>query len=352
MSVISQEIKIKIRNISILIFLGILFGTIYNYLYYPPILIGYIEAVLCSILICISIGIVQEFLLKKIFEKISFFKLLLLRTILYSFIIIIILSLVLSVKISIDEQISYVDAMFFYFQSPLFMHDFIFAITFIFLVIFVAQIIQLIGMNNLGRLIAGQYHLPKEVRRIFMFIDLNDSTSLAEKLGNKLYSSFIKEYFNDISNAINMYGGEIYQYVGDEVSLVWSVRRKNDHCLNCFFKIQQIIDGKRDHYLTMYGNIPQFKAGVHIGTVVITEVGKLKRALVYHGDVVNTASRIIGKCNELTQDFLISEDMLAIVDHTNIDIAEQGELSLRGKVQKIRLYGVHRNKGINAPNKN
>jgi len=345
MSIISQENKIKIRNISILIFLGILLGTLYNYLYYPPKLIGYIEAISCSILICISIGIVQEFLLKKLFEKISFFKLLLLRTILYSFIIITILSLVLSVKISFDEQISYVDAVFFYFQSPLFKRDFIFAITFIFLVIFVAQIIQLIGMKNLGRLIAGRYHLPREVRKIFMFIDLNNSTSLAEKLENNLYSSFIKEYFNDISNAINMYGGEIYQYVGDEVSVVWSVRRKNDDCLNCFFKIQQIIDEKRDHYLRMYGNIPQFKAGVHIGTAVITEVGKLKKALVYHGDVVNTASRIIGKCHELNQEFLISEDILASVDHTNIDIVMQGELPLKGKAKKIGLYGIHRHKG-------
>lgn len=343
---IRQENKIKIRNISILIFLGILFGATYNYLFYPPKLIGYIEAISCTILICISIGIVQEYLLKKIFEKISFVRLLLLRTILYSFIIIAILSLVLSVKIAFDEQISYLDAMLFYFQSPLFKRDFIFSITFIFLVIFVAQIIQLIGLRNLVRLIAGRYHLPREVRKIFMFIDLNDSTTLAEKLENKLYSSFIKEYFNDISNAINMYDGEIYQYVGDEVSVVWPVRRKNNYCLNCFFKIQTIIDEKRDYYLRMYGHIPQFKAGVHIGTAVITEVGKLKKALVYHGDVVNTTSRIIGKCHELNQEFLISEDLLAIVDQTNIDIVEKGELSLKGKVQKISLYGIHRRKEV------
>jgi len=102
-----------------------------------------------------------------------------------------------------------------------------------------------------------------------------------------------------------------------------------------------VIDGKRDQYLTRYGNVPQFKAGAHVGKVVVTEVGKLKKELVYHGDVVNTTSRIIGKCKELKQELLISEDLLAIVDHTNIEIVEQGELSLKGKAQKIGLYGIH-----------
>ena len=341
MSITSLENKIKFRNIIIMIFLGISFGVSYNFLFYPHNLTEYAEAISISIFIGISLGIVEEFLLKRIFQKIAFYKVLFIRTILYSLAITIILSLVLSIEIAFDEQIPYFDAWVFYFQSPLFKRDYFFSLAFVFMIIFIAQIIQLIGLNNLTRLFLGQYHKPREVRRIFMFIDLNDSTSLAEDLGNELFSSFVKEYFNDISDAINMYSGEIYQYVGDEVSVVWSIRGKNDHCLNCFFQAQEIIDGKRDQYLTRYGNVPQFKAGAHVGKVVVTEVGKLKKELVYHGDVVNTTSRIIGKCKELKQELLISEDLLAIVDHTNIEIVEQGELSLKGKAQKIGLYGIH-----------
>ena len=76
----------------------------------------------------------------------------------------------------------------------------------------------------------------------------------------------------------------------------------------------------------------------------------MKKELVYHGDVVNTTSRIIGKCNELNQKFLISEDLLAIADHTNIEIVEQGELLLKGKAQKISLYGIHQPEPINTTN--
>ncbi len=278
--------------------------------------------------------------MKRVFEKISFYQLLLLRTVLFSFVIITILVLILSIKISFDEQISYLEAMGFYFKSELIKRDFKFAIGIVFFVIFIAQIIQLIGIRNLGRLISGQYHKPREVKRIFMFIDLNNSTSLAEELGNEQYSSFIKEYFNDLSDAINLYGGEIYQYVGDEISIIWPITRKKNHCISCFFKIQKIILDKKNQYLSKFGYVPEFKAGAHVGKVVITEVGKLKKALVYHGDVVNTTSRIIGKCKELNQVLLISEDLLNIVGHSNIDIVEKGKLLLKGKSQRIRIFGI------------
>lgn len=177
-----------------------------------------------------------------------------------------------------------------------------------------------------------------------MFIDLNDSTPLAERLGNKLFSSFIKDCFNDISSAINIHRGEIYQYVGDEVVVIWSIRRNNDHCLNCFFKAERIIEEKKDYYLTKYGCVPQFKAGAHVGQVVVTEVGRLIKALVYHGDVLNTTARIMGKCKELQQKILISKDLLALINQRNLDIADFGEFPLKGKSNKIGLYGVSQQK--------
>ena len=69
---------------------------------------------------------------------------------------------------------------------------------------------------------------------------------------------------------------------------------------SAFFQAKKNIEDKRDHYLASYGNVPKFKGGAHVGSVVVTEVGKLKKELVYHGDVVNTTSRIIGKCNAAT----------------------------------------------------
>ena len=145
MGIISQKNKIKLRNIVIMIFLGIGFGTTYNFLYYPHNLTEFLEAITISIFIGISLGVVEEFLLKKYFQKISFYKVLLIRTVLYSLLISLILSLVLSIEIAFEKQISYGDALLFYFQSPLFKRDYFFTIVFVFIIIFTAQIIRFIG---------------------------------------------------------------------------------------------------------------------------------------------------------------------------------------------------------------
>ena len=325
-----------------MIVIGIGFGATYNFLFYPHSVTEFAEAISISIIIGVLLGIIEEFILKSFFERISFYKVWLIRTLLYSALTCAILSLVLSIEIVFEEQISYPEALVFYFLSPLFKRDFLFTISFIFMIIFIVQIIQIIGIQNLVRLVLGRFHNPREVDRIFMFIDLNDSTTIAENLGNEKYSSFVKECINDISDAIILNGGEIYQYVGDEVSVVWRLRGKNERCIKCFFKIQSIIDSKKAYYQSKYGVIPIFKAGAHVGKVLLTEVGKFKKELAFHGDVVNTTSRIIGQCRNLKQALLISEDLSKVVNNSLFNLHVQGEISLKGKAERMNLYGVLR----------
>ncbi|MDH3648807.1 MAG: adenylate/guanylate cyclase domain-containing protein [Saprospiraceae bacterium] len=185
------------------------------------------------------------------------------------------------------------------------------------------------------------YHQPREVSRIYMFLDIKGSTSIAEKLSNRIYSAFLKEFFYDVSDAIILYKGEIYQYVGDEIIVVWPLRKANENCIHCFFKMVEIIKEKESIYQAKYELVPAFKAGIHTGQVVETEVGKQKKEIVYHGDVLNTTSRIEGKCNELGQKLLISQDMLSHLNLGNdFHVEEKGEIELRGKSKKMALYGV------------
>jgi len=51
------------------------------------------------------------------------------------------------------------------------------------------------------------------------------------------------------------------------------------------------------YYLSKYGRVPVFKAGIHGGKVMALEVGSVKKELAYLGDIVNTTARIQGECN-------------------------------------------------------
>jgi adenylate cyclase len=174
-----------------------------------------------------------------------------------------------------------------------------------------------------------------------MFLDLKSSTAIAERIGLKKNHEFLNDFFYDMTDSILECKGRIYQYVGDEIIVVWPIRKNNLNCIRSFFKMQELIDTNRAHYQSKYGLIPEFKAGIHVGKVIMTAVGKQKKELVYHGDVLNTTSRIEGKCNELNQKLLISEELLNYINlEKDFIIEKKDEIELRGKAQKLSLYGV------------
>ena len=348
------EMKLKVQHILLIIGMGMLFGLLYNFLYYPHTFTEYAEAGSISILIGLMVGILEEFVFKKLFQNIRFLFVLLIRTLIYSLLTSVVLSFVLSFETASVENINYLDAVKEYLGGPLFERDFLFSFSFILLMLFITEVILLIGKANFIRLTLGLYHQPREISRIFMFLDLKGSTTIAEKLSNKTFSAFIRDYFFDISDAIMMYKGEIYQYAGDGVIVVWQLGSNNANCIRSFYKMVEIIEKKRTIYLQKYGLLPQFKAGIHTGLVIVTSVGKLKKEIVYHGDVLNTTSRIEGKCNELKQDLLISEHMLNCIRLTNdLVVEEKGEIELKGKTNKLRLYGItlanHQSEAIAFP---
>ena len=156
----------------------------------------------------------------------------------------------------------------------------------------------------------GKYFTPKREERIFMFLDLRSSTTIAEQLGEERYFNFIRQVFEDVTPAIINAKGQIYQYVGDEIVISWDMDQglKNANCVQCFFDIQKVLNERAAYYEELYDNIrPVFKAGMHFGPVMAGEVGVVKRDIAYSGDVLNTTARIQSKCNELGVDILISK---------------------------------------------
>lgn len=209
--------------------------------------------------------------------------------------------------------------------------------------LFILQVNDKFGQGVLINFLLGRYHQPKEDERIFMFMDLKSSTAYAERLGHIKYSNFLQDCFFDITDVITKYDAKIYQYVGDEVVLSWDLKEgvENSHCIKTFFAYDSLIKSKNKYYKNKYGITPEFKAGLHLGKVTVAEVGEIKKELAYHGDVLNTAARIQGKCNEFRKRLLVSEPMKTLLEKQNLfDFSGIGNVSLRGKERQVYLYGV------------
>jgi adenylate cyclase len=85
-----------------------------------------------------------------------------------------------------------------------------------FLINFVRQLNRMLGPGTLVNLLLGRYHRPVAEDRIFMFLDLNDSTAIAAALGPARFNDFKNDFFYDIAEPVLETRGQIYQYVGDE----------------------------------------------------------------------------------------------------------------------------------------
>jgi len=204
------------------------------------------------------------------------------------------------------------------------------------------EIDQKLGRGNLWKLITGKFYSPREERRIFMFIDLKYSTTIAEEIGHYMFSCLIQDCFRDLS-VIQKYNAEVYQYVGDEVVISWDAKsglEKNNY-LKAFYAFKDVLESRRQYYEKSYGLFPYFKAGANLGLCTVTEVGELKRDICYHGDTLNTASRIEGLCNFYKAELLISEYLVRESEFKNeFTIEESGCVELRGKSKKVGLYKV------------
>ncbi|MEM9025184.1 MAG: adenylate/guanylate cyclase domain-containing protein, partial [Bacteroidota bacterium] len=165
---------------------------------------------------------------------------------------------------------------------------------------------------------------------------------LAERMGNEHYYSWLNQFFYDLTVPTLETKAEIYQYVGDEVVFTWKARsgiRKN-RCLELFYRIKGVVHKHKSMYEEKFGEVPVFKAGMHVGMAVSAEVGYLKKSIVYSGDVLNATARIQSLCNKHEAEMLISQqlaDRLNLKDH---HVQSLGTVALRGREESLELVKV------------
>lgn len=212
-----------------------------------------------------------------------------------------------------------------------------------FLSIILLEVTDKYGPGMFWSMISGEYHKPKIENRIVIFLDINESTSIAEQLGHESYFRMLRNFFNDITLPVLANEGEIYQYVGDEIVITWLNTPENKirslkFIRNTFYLIERL----SKQYEKRFGMQPTFKAGVHAGEVTAGFVGLIKRELIYCGDTMNTAARIRSMCTELNVPYMLSEDfMLDFACPHGYDINKIGTMELKGRAEPVKLFALN-----------
>ena len=209
--------------------------------------------------------------------------------------------------------------------------------------IFVLQMSRLVGERTLRDIVFGRYHRSRTEERFFLFVDIAGSTPLAERIGPNAVHRFLGEVFRLASDPIDDQRGEVYQYVGDEIVITWTVAEGRDGArpVACFFAIEQALARAAPEFEREFGAVPRLRAALHGGPVITGEVGGSRRAIVYHGDVMNTTSRLEQATRDLERQFLVSGDALERpADLGRFALDDLGLQRLRGRAAAVHVYAV------------
>lgn len=198
-----------------------------------------------------------------------------------------------------------------------------------------------LGSHYFKNLLRGNYMIPVVEYRVFMFLDMCSSATVAEEVGHYNYSLLLQECFTDLSEILVEYNAEVYQYVGDEAVLTWKVKEgfKRQQCIELYEAFVVRLLEKKELYQRKFGLVPRFKASINEGLVTVAEIGQIKTEIAYHGDVLSTAARVRDLCNDYKTNLLITQsffEQLTSFEQDNFIAIET--TILRGKKRPVTIY--------------
>ncbi len=211
-----------------------------------------------------------------------------------------------------------------------------------YVMLYASFVYRMQGPKGMWRFYLRKYAKPVYEDKVIMFLDINDSTTIAERIGHKKFLSFLNDFFSLISDEVVNYDGEIHKYVGDEIILFWEYDKvRSNEPIECFRAAVKAIERKKALFRRRYGlEEVGFKAGLHAGPVVVGELGKYKRELAFTGDTMNVAARLEELSKQKGCRLVVTADYLNLVRDV---IGEQtyrhiGKIALRGKHEQLDLY--------------
>jgi adenylate cyclase len=212
-----------------------------------------------------------------------------------------------------------------------------------FVVSFLFEVNSLLGQNVLLSFMTGRYHRPQVEQRVFLIMDMKNSTAAAERLGEVDFHRPLNRLVTDLSGPIVPRDGQIHKYVGDELIATWPLARglEDATCVRaCFAALARLAAHSAD-YEREFGATAQVRASLHCGPVVVGEMGSVKKEIALLGDTLNTAARLVDVCRDSGEQVIASADLLdRLVLPSAVAARSLDLIRLRGKEQAIGLRAL------------
>jgi len=220
---------------------------------------------------------------------------------------------------------------------------FLYALAVCAILIFLLRVRELLGREVFISMLVSRYRNPAKEERVFLFIDLAESTAFAEKHGDLRAQQLLSSLFAAFAEPVRRHKGMINDYVGDAAIITWPLARgtKNARCVRCLFDILADIEANAASWKKSYGHVPKLRAALHGGSVITAEVGVDHHKISFFGDTVNTTSRLESLCRTLNRPVLISAELAQRMTLPKEIIGETlGNHAVRGRGQGLDVIAL------------
>ena len=187
------------------------------------------------------------------------------------------------------------------------------------------------------------------------FTDISSYSTIIEHMSPEMVVKFLNEYFSAMHDVIDKYKGQIVNYIGDSVMVVFGAPKKvEDHeimSVKCAVemrekldKLNKIWDEKEFSRFWKNHGIEKITArtGIHTGSVIAGNIGS-DRMLQYStiGDTVNVASRLEQANKEFESDIAFSHEIYNALNQKLYSKAIfLGEIKLKGREKPTKVYSI------------
>src|ERR1700722_5781011 len=334
----NARLERKLRALAVIIVAGTIAGLAVNFAQGRTSPSSMMVGTIYGLLLCVAIGGVELFVLDGLMRdwlsRLSFTVNLIVRSTIYA-------AIIMTIQwFHLGEVIAGLPADTF---SQNFLSGFISAAVISVLMNLGFGIANIIGPRAFLNFVSGRYHSPIEENRFVLFVDIAGSTGLVERLGGIAIHCFLDHTFRLLTLAVVDYRGEVLNYVGDEVIVTWPERGGAVDCrpLQCFAAMRAELSRASSQFEREFGATPRIRGSLHFGPVIVGEIGDVKRAIVFNGDVMNTAARLEELSRKVEGGFLASR---AAMDRFNsappFAVRDLGRLPIRGRADGIDVVGI------------
>lgn len=345
----SQIQALRRKSYWLFIFFALFFSTFYTIIVDGfDDLFPFINTSIIGLIIGVSAAVFELEIFKNIKRRFKFYQFLIIRSVFYLLLVTFVIFFELSVARVFKYGLSYGEVLRSEeFHKYLFNEDFFYAIFYTFLLIiafnFTRQMVKKLGQGVFINFITGKYVNPAIENKIIMFINIRDNDHIIKKLGRLRFHSFLNEFIVDITESIISYKGKIYEYVDDQVIVIWNPKDglNNANCIRAFFEAKYHLHEQKEKYFRKFGIFPKINVVLHRGDLVHGELGYAKSNIVYSGDAMNTTSRVLEACNEQEREILLTGELMKSIKLPMLYQSQYcGAYLPRGKRDKLDIYTV------------